>query len=207
MDRIGGLVLAGGLASRMGGGQKALLELNGQPLLARVLAHLSDQVDTIAISANAELERYAVFGVPVLTDTMPGHLGPLAGVLSGLRWAEGAGLDHVVSVAGDTPFFPGDLVARLDAARRAGEGAIAMAATPDPERGSLRQPTFALWPTSLADDLEQALSKGIRKIVLWADRHGLELAAFPATPFDPFFNVNTPDDMQAAMRMVAEFDL
>ena len=203
---IAGLVLAGGLARRMGGGQKALLPLAGRPLLAHVLDRLSAQVDTIAINANADHDLYAPFDRPVIADTLTGHLGPLAGVLSGLRWAKGTGHTHIVSVAGDTPFFPDTLVNGLSAALTDATP-IALAASPDPERGLSRHPTFGLWPTALADDLEAALQGGLRKVVAWTDVHGCATVPFSATPYDPFFNVNAPADMAKAEKLAADHDL
>ncbi len=203
LTKIAGLVLAGGQATRMGGGQKALLELGGRTLLARVLERLAPQVDLIAITANRDLERYAPFDLSVLTDTIEGFPGPLAGVLSGMRWASEQGCSHIVSVAGDTPFFPLDLVERMAAE----PSAIAMAATRDEERGVLRQPTFGLWPVDLADDLEASLMEGTRKIVAWANRHGVGEIVYDPEPFDPFFNVNTPDDMDVALGYVEAFGL
>lgn len=203
MTKTAGLVLAGGQATRMGGGQKALMDMSGRTLLARVLDRLESQVDQIAINANRELERYEAFGHPIVTDTLKDFPGPLAGVLTGMRWAEDQGFSHIVSVAGDTPFFPNDLVARMEAA----SGVIAMAATRDPKRGVLRQPTFGHWPVALADDLEQALKDGMRKIVAWANPYSVAEVIYDPTPFDPFFNVNTPDDMIVASQYAAEHGL
>jgi len=188
VTKVAGLVLAGGQATRMGGGQKALIEMGGSSLLTRVLERLAPQVDLIAINANRELERYQAFGHPVLTDTLKDFPGPLAGVLAGMHWGQSQGCSHILSVASDTPFFPMDLAARMEAT----PATIRMAATLDPERGILRQPTFALWPVQLADDLENALKEGLRKIVLWANRHGVEEVVFEPDPIDPFFNLNTP---------------
>jgi len=132
-----------------------------------------------------------------------GFPGPLAGVLTGMRWAAEQGCSHIVSVAGDTPFFPADMVARMQASG----AVIAMAATRDDQRGVLRQPTFGLWPVDLADDLEAALNEGTRKIVAWANRHGVGEVVYEPDPFDPFFNVNTPDDMDVAHGYVEAFGL
>ena len=193
-----GVILAGGLSRRMGGGDKALLTLGGRPVLARVIDRLRPQVTDMALNANGDPARFAEFGLPVLADSLPGFVGPLAGVLAGLDWAAGQGAETIVTVAADTPFFPDDLVERLHAAASAGGSPIALAATKDPDRGKIRHPTFGLWPVALRDDLRAALSDGLRKIVLWTDRHGAACAMFPARPFDPFFNINTPQDMLQA---------
>jgi len=193
-----GVILAGGLARRMGGGDKGRLLVAGQSLIARVVDRLAPQVAGLAVNANGDPARFADLGLPVLPDSIAGYPGPLAGVLAGLDWAAGQGATHIVTAAADTPFLPEDLVARLLlAAEGAGTG-IALAATPDPDRGPIRHPTFGLWPVALRDDLRAALAGGLRKVVMWTDRHGAETALFPATPFDPFFNVNTPEDLARA---------
>lgn len=192
--RLGGVILAGGKATRMGGGDKALLQVGGQSLLQHCVDRLTPQVEVLAINANGDASRFDAFGLPVVPDSVDGFAGPLAGVLAGLDWAAGQGCDAVVSVAGDTPFFPGDLARRLLEAANP----IAMAATPVAGRGLSRHPTFGLWPVALRDDLRAALGEGVRKVVVWADTHGCGWAEFAAEPFDPFFNVNTPEDLAQA---------
>jgi molybdopterin-guanine dinucleotide biosynthesis protein A len=196
-----GVILAGGLARRMGGGDKALCLLAGRPLLAHVIERLAPQVDELVLNANGDPARFAPFGLPVVPDTVLGFAGPLAGVLAGMRWAAARGHAEVVSAAGDTPFFPRDMVARLRAAR--GDQPISMAATNDPVRGLTEHPTFALWPVRLADDLERALTEGhMRKVIVWTSRHGCARAVFEGAEL-PFFNVNTPDDLAEAERLAA----
>jgi len=197
-----GIILAGGLASRMGGGDKGRLMLGDRTILAHVIDRLSPQGGGLALNANGDPARFADLGLPVVADSIEGYAGPLAGVLAGLDWAAGQGADHIVTAAADTPFLPRDLVVRLAAAAE-GEGTtIALAATPDPERGRVRHPTFGLWPVALRDDLRTALLDGLRKVVLWTDRHGAATAMFPVEPFDPFFNVNTPEDLSRARDML-----
>lgn len=209
-----GVVLAGGLSRRMGGGDKCLLELSGRSLLERALERLAPQLpggrEAIVINANGDPDRFAAFGLPIVADSVEGFAGPLAGVLAGLDFAAGRGAAHVVTVAADTPFFPPDLLARLASAARGAEKPLACAATPD-EAGRVRDhPTFGLWPTGLREDLRAALTEeGLRKVVLWTDRHGCARAEFPVEEregrrLDPFFNVNTPDDMQAAQSFLTE---
>ncbi len=203
--KIAGVILAGGLARRMGGGDKALMRLGGETLLARVIARLTTQVGEIVLNANGDSERFAEFGLPVVADTVDDFAGPLAGVLAGMRWAAARGHTHVASAAGDTPFFPADLVARLAQAAQSGGQPIAMAATNDPERGLSEHPTFGLWPVVLADNLEQALTVGnMRKVIVWTSRHGCARAVFDAGAEFPFFNVNTPEDMIEAERILEE---
>jgi molybdopterin-guanine dinucleotide biosynthesis protein A len=179
----------------MGGGDKGLREVAGKTLLAHVIARLTPQVEGIVLNANGAPGRFAAFGLPVVADSLPDWPGPLAGVLAGLDWAAAQGADSVVSVAADTPFFPRDLVARLQSA--AGPSGLALAATREGDR-LWRHPTFGLWPVALRDDLRAALLGGLRKVVLWTDQHGAGTAEFATEPFDPFFNINTPEDMAVA---------
>jgi len=196
-----GVILAGGLARRMGGGDKGLLHLGGQSLLQHVIDRLEPQVAGIVLNANGNPTRFADYDLPVIADETNDFAGPLAGVLTGMVWGAAQGANHIVTVAADTPFFPCDLVPQLQLALE-GDARIALAATPDPKRGMARHPTFGIWPTSLADDLRQALADGTRKVVAWTDRHGTATAEFTATPFDPFFNVNTPDDLIRAEELL-----
>jgi len=196
MKQPAGIILAGGLSRRMGGGDKGLLSLGGETLLARVMDRLEPQVAEVALNANGDVSRFEGFGLPIVADSIAEYPGPLAGVLAGMDWAADRGHSHIVTAAADTPFFPCDLVPRLLLA--ADKGPIVLAATPDPKRGMSRHPTFGLWPVDLRDDLRAALADGVRKVVAWTDKHGTATAEFSATPFDPFFNVNTPEDMARA---------
>lgn len=196
-----GVILAGGLATRMGGGDKGLLMLGGQPLLSRVIERLAPQVAGMALNANGDAARFGDFDLPVLADSISGYAGPLAGVLAGLDWAATQGSDSIVTAAADTPFFPADLVIRLQEAGQGMGAPLVLAATPGGKRGPVRHPTFGLWPVSLRDDLRAVLNDGLRKVVLWTDRHGGREVAFPVGDVDPFFNVNTPDDLAEAERM------
>jgi molybdopterin-guanine dinucleotide biosynthesis protein A len=191
-----GVILAGGAATRMGGGDKGLCRVGDQRLLDRVIARIAPQCAGLALNANGDPLRFAEFGLPVLADSLPDRPGPLAGVLAGLDWAASQGAEAIVTVAADTPFFPRDLVAGLRAA--AGPSGLSLAASRD-ETGKLqRHPTFGLWPVALRDDLRAALVGGLRKVVLWTDQHGAGCAEFSSLPFDPFFNINTPDDIARA---------
>ena len=195
-----GVILAGGRATRMGGGDKGLREVGGRRLLDHVIARLEPQCGGLAINANGDPERFAEFGLPVLQDSLPDHPGPLAGVLAGLDWAAGQGAEAIVTAAADTPFFPRDLVGRLQEA--AGASGLSLAGSPDEDVRMQRHPTFGLWPVALRDDLRTALKGGLRKIVLWTDGHGAGLARFDGHPFDPFFNVNTLEDIAEAERLM-----
>ncbi|MDE9451432.1 molybdenum cofactor guanylyltransferase MobA [Aliiroseovarius sp. Z3] len=202
MTRPVGIILAGGLATRMGGGDKGLMRLGDGTLLSHVISRLAPQVDGLALNANGDPARFDDLALPVLPDSIDGFAGPLAGVLAGLDWAASHGAKQVVSVAADTPFFPRDLVDRLSKAADDAQAPIALAATRDPDRGPMRQPTFGLWDVSLRDDLRNALQGGLRKVVQWTDKHGAAMAIFDPNPHDPFFNVNTPEDLAHAQNML-----
>ena len=195
-----GVILAGGQATRMGGGDKGLLRLGGQTVLDRVIDRLSPQVASLALNANGDAARFAELGLPVLADSIGGFAGPLAGVLAGLDWAAELGADSIVTAAADTPFLPCDLVPQL---LLAGEGMghpLVLSATPDPERGTARHPTFGLWPVGLRDDLRASLEQGMRKVVRWTDLHDGREALFPDEA--AFFNINTPEDLKMAEAML-----
>jgi molybdopterin-guanine dinucleotide biosynthesis protein A len=197
-----GLILAGGLARRMGGGDKSRTTIGGVTILSRVIARMKPQCAQLILNANGDPARFDDTGLPVIADDVPDFAGPLAGILAGLDWAAAntPGLSYVASVPGDCPFLPRDLVARLHRAREQGDVPIACA-----HSGSWRHPVVALWPVSLRADLRRALSEeGLRKIELWTARHGVALADWPAEPVDPFFNVNTPEDAAAAERIAAQ---
>jgi molybdenum cofactor guanylyltransferase len=197
-----GLVLAGGLARRMGGGDKALLRIGGVSILDRVLACLSAQCVGIAINANGDPARFAATGAPVLSDNVEGFVGPLAGVLAGLDYlaTKQPGIEWMLTVPGDCPFLPDDLIEALHQARREKGTPLACA-----KSGDWRHPVVGLWPIALREDLRRALvDEGLRKIEVWTARHGVALAEWPAEPVDPFFNVNTPEDVAAAERIAAQ---
>ncbi|MGF6860469.1 molybdopterin-guanine dinucleotide biosynthesis protein A [Rhodobacteraceae bacterium MBR-64] len=200
MSGVPGVILAGGLATRMGGGDKGLRVVAGRRLIDHVIGRLEPQCAGLAINANGDPARFAGFGLPVLADSVAGYPGPLAGVLAGLDWAAALGAEAIVTAAADTPFFPGDLVARLRAA--AGPSGLALAASRDALGRVRAQPTFGLWPVALREDLRAALAGGLRKIVLWTEAHAAGLAVWDAAPFDPFFNVNTPEDIAAAEHLM-----
>ena len=198
-----GLILAGGLARRMGGGDKARIRVGGATILERVLGRLKPQCSRIVISANADPARFADTGLAVVADSVPDYAGPLAGILAGLDWtaANAPACEWLVSVPCDCPFLPRNLVARLHDARVATGAPLACAGS-----GEWQQPAVALWPVTLREDLRHALvSEGLRKIGLWTARHGVGIADWPAEPFDPFFNVNTPDEAARAEAIAKQY--
>ena len=193
------VLLAGGLARRMGGGDKPLRPLGGRALLDHVIERIRPQVRALALNANGDPARFAAWGLKVLPDPLQGNPGPLAGVLAGMRWAAALGAADVLSVPTDTPFLPADLVARLQAARAAAAVPIACAAS----RGRTH-PVAALWPAALADALEASLLAGARKIDRWTEGHGIATASFDDPGYDPFFNVNSPDELAEAETLLAQ---
>jgi len=198
-DRPLGVVLAGGLARRMGGGDKARLRIGDRTILERVLDGLKPQCAALIVNANGDPARFSDTGLAIVADSIPDFAGPLAGILTALDWAaaHARGLTDVVSVPGDCPFLPHDLVARLLSARAAARTPLACARS-----GDQRHPVVALWPVDVRDDLRKALvEEGVRKIEAFTARHGVAVAEWPALPFDPFFNVNTPEDAAEAQRI------
>jgi len=191
-----GVILAGGLSRRMGGRDKPLLSLGGGTLLESVAQCLAPQCQHLILNANGDPSRFEGLGVPVVPDTIPGHHGPLAGILTALEWTatHHPGIEWVVSVPGDTPFIPRDLVQRLHDARREARHPLAYASS-----GSQVHFAIGLWPVCLRQDLHRAIEeKGMRSIRDWAGLHGYAEACWPAEPVDPFFNINTPEDLAQA---------
>lgn len=199
-QRPAGVLLAGGLARRMGGGDKPLLRLQGRPLLDHAIARIRPQVCALVLNANGDPARFAQWGLPVIADPLPGHPGPLAGVLAGMRWTQAnhPQCSDVLSVPTDTPFLPLDLVQRLREGRAARRLPIACAAS-----GGRTHPVVALWPVSLADELESALLAGMRKIDAWTAQFGVAAVAFEDGGGDSFFNVNNPDELADAELLAA----
>jgi molybdopterin-guanine dinucleotide biosynthesis protein A len=196
-----GLVLAGGRARRMGGGDKAHIRIGGKTILERVLARFRPQCAQIILNANGNPARFADLGLPVVADSVPDFAGPLAGILAGLDWtaAHAPNIVDIASVPSDCPFLPGDLIARLRAARAAAGVQLACARS-----GEWRHPVAGLWPVALREDLRHALvEESVHKMEFWTARHGIAIADWPVEPFDPFFNVNTPADVAAAERIAA----
>ena len=196
-----GLLLAGGLARRMGGGDKPLRKVAGITILEHVIGRLRPQCAGLVLNANGDPERFAMFGLPVVSDSVEGHAGPLAGILAGLEWAAEHRPDiaHVVSVAADTPFIPRNLVARLDAARQVSGADLACAAS-----GGWSHPVIGLWPVSVRAALREALIvENEHKIDRFTARFGLATVAWEAEPVDPFFNANTPEDIVEAEALLA----
>ena len=205
-DAVTGVILAGGQSRRMGGGDKGLLDLAGKPMLAHVVERLAPQVGRIVLNANGDPGRFAASGLPVVADPLPGFPGPLAGVLAGMRWsrANAPAARWIVTAAGDAPLLPQDLVARCLLALQDRPGAIALAQS----AGGLH-PVIGLWPVALADDLEAELAAGVRKVLAWTDRHGTVAVPFAfvrvgGRDIDPFYNANTPAELDALRALLAQ---
>jgi molybdopterin-guanine dinucleotide biosynthesis protein A len=198
-----GLVLAGGLARRMGGGDKAMIRIGVKTILDRVLERLRPTCTGIVLNANGDPARFAQYGLPVIADSIPDFAGPLAGILAGLDWAatHAPGVSDVMSTPGDCPFLPWDMVERLHQARQDANLPLACARS-----GDWRHPVVGLWPVALREDLRTALTvDGLRKIEVWTARHGIAIADWPSEPVDPFYNVNTPEDAATAERIATQY--
>ena len=194
-----GVILAGGLGTRMGGGDKPLKEVGGVSILERVIRRLKPQCGGLVLNANGDPARLKNFSLPVIADTIPDYAGPLAGVLAGMRYAQANCPRNalVLSVAGDCPFLPQNLAARLASARIEAQADIAVAAS-----GGWNHPVIALWPVTLAEALEEALRSGLRKIDSWTAGYKTASAEWPVAPYDPFFNANAPEDILAAAEIL-----
>ncbi len=190
-----GILLAGGLATRMGGGDKSLKSLGGRPILAHVIDRIRPQVSALALNANGDPARLGDWGLAVVPDALPDFPGPLAGIHAGMEWARIQGIPDIVSVPTDTPFLPADLVDRLVAVR--GKADIAVAKS----EGS-GHPVVALWPARLADDLRRLVTEGMRRVTEFAGRHTVAYADFPVGPVDPFLNINRPEDLERAEALI-----
>jgi len=196
------VILAGGLARRMGNADKAFVALNGQPLLSHVINRITPQVSRVIINANGDPARFAPWNLPVIADTIADFPGPLAGVLAAMEWVR----DHqpqsqwVVSIPVDTPFAPLDLVERLS--QSITDEAVDMACAKSNDRA---HPVVGLWPVRLADKLRQAMVKdSIRKVDLWTAQYKLAQSEFDTNPIDPFFNINRPQDVEQAEKILRE---
>ena len=201
MTAVAGVLLAGGLARRMGGGDKCLRSLAGETLLARVIARVAPQVGPLILNANGDPARFAPYGLPVVADVVEGHAGPLAGILTALDWAAEHAPHHplVASFATDAPFLPRDMVELMVEARDLAGADLACAVS-----GGRTHPVFGLWPVELRADLRQALvEQGERKIDRWTASHRLVEVVFPCDPVDHFFNANRADDLAEAERLIA----
>jgi molybdopterin-guanine dinucleotide biosynthesis protein A len=197
-----GVLLAGGLARRMGGGDKCMRTLAGRPLLDRLIDAVRPQVGTLILNANGDPARFAAYGLPVVHDVIDGYAGPLAGVLTGLEWAaaNAPAAEWVASFATDAPFLPDDLVARLLAAVRDKGAEMACAAS-----GGRTHPVFGLWPVALRGELRRAMIEDdMRKIDRWTAGYDIVAVPFEAAGGrDPFFNVNNPENLEEAERFLA----
>ncbi|WP_292527990.1 molybdenum cofactor guanylyltransferase MobA [Methylocystis sp.] len=195
-----GVILAGGLARRMGGGDKPLVKISGKPILEHVIDRLKPQCAALAINANGDPARFARFGLPVVADSVEGFAGPLAGVLAGMDFAAARGAADVLSAPGDTPFLPADLLSRLQAARKRAGASIAVAAS-----NARTHHAVALWPVALRDELRRALmEEGERRVSAFIAHFANVIVEWPVEPYDPFFNVNRPEDMASAVAIAKE---
>lgn len=204
-EPVVGVILSGGRSSRMGGGDKCLLRLGGEPVLAHIIDRLRPQVTDIIVNANGDLARFADFDLPVVADSIAGLAGPLAGVHAGLEWvkAHAGNVRSIVTIASDTPFFPVDLVQRFLSATEH-HPVLVVAASSEGVH-----PVVGLWPISIAPQIEESISRGMRKAGAFTKDNGaLEVYFEPSRIgdrlVDPFFNINRPEDLELANALLRE---
>ena len=191
------VILSGGQSKRMDKNDKALITITGQTLLEIVVKRLHQQTKKVAINSNSNNLQYMQHGLPVLNDHIEGFLGPLAGILTAMKWAEDTGYKKVATVAVDTPLFPENLLKEFDKKMEETDSDIVFAASiSDHKQTKNLHPVFGLWKTYLWEDLKNELEKGVRKVTLWSDRHKASSVCFTDERIDPFFNINTPDDIK-----------
>ncbi len=196
--RVAGVLLAGGLSRRMGGGDKTLRRLGGRTVLEHAVDRIRPQVAALALNANGDPARFAEYGLPVIADSIEGFAGPLAGVLAGLDWAAEAapGCRWLLSAPTDAPFLPRDLAARLVEGGREGAEVVVAAS------GGRAHPVAALWAASLGTPLRRALEGGVRKVEDFTRGYRVATVTFASDPVDPFFNLNRPEDLEEAERLL-----
>ncbi|MDH3229408.1 MAG: molybdenum cofactor guanylyltransferase MobA [Alphaproteobacteria bacterium] len=197
---IVGVLLAGGLSRRMGGRDKMLRRIGGETILSRVIARMAPQTRSLLLNANGDPARFAAFGLPVAPDTIEGHAGPLAGVLTGMEWAATHAPDcpWVLTAPTDAPFLPDNFAARMLAAVDAQRADMACASS-----GGRSHPVCGLWPVRLAAELRHAMTEEhIRKVDVWTARYKHAVVDWPTDPVDPFFNANRPEDLTEAERLL-----
>ena len=201
MIDIPGIILAGGLSRRMGGGDKGLLMLGKTTIIERVIDKILPQVGSLAININGDISRFPDYKLPIIPDSIKGYLGPLSGILAGMEWAFKNGNRYIATVAADTPFLPDDLIKRLHAMVKSKNLNIGIAASRILSGDDVFiHPTFGIWEVALKDDLRDALANDTRKIMFWANKFKLDYYYFDTSDklSDPFFNINTPDDLEEA---------
>ena len=201
MIDIPGIILAGGLSRRMGGGDKGLLMLGKTTIIERVIDKILPQVGSLAININGDSSRFPDYKLPIIPDSIKGYLGPLSGILAGMEWAFKNGNRYIATVAADTPFLPDDLIKRLHAMVKSKNLNIGIAASRTLSGDDVFiHPTFGIWEVALKDDLRDALANDTRKIMFWAKKFKLDYYYFETSDklSDPFFNINTPDDLEEA---------
>ena len=193
---IVGVVLAGGQSKRMGGAHKGMLKLKTKSLSLHVLDRLSIQTEEIILNVNVQENLYKQFNLPIVRDSITDYAGPLAGVLAGMDWAYENGYNYILTVAVDTPFFPKDFLKKCKKTLMKDNCSIVLAYTTDKKKKSKNlHPTFGLWDVRLRNDLRKSLNSGIRKMLAWTDKHKVSYCKFSDSKFNPFFNINNPDDL------------
>lgn len=200
-EAITGVILAGGLSRRMGGGIKSLKRLGASSILEQVISRANPQVEQLLLNVNHEASMFLHLGLPLIKDSLPGYLGPLAGVLAAMEWLNQDEHKHhgqwLASFPADSPFFPHDLVEKLYLAATEKGADIACASY----QGRSNQ-LFALWSVDLEADLRHELNSGQRKVRDFQSRYRCVHVSFDAPGPDPFFNINTPEELHTARQLM-----
>ena len=207
MTDIPGIILAGGLSRRMGGGDKGLLELGEKSIIERVIDKISPQVSSLAININGDSSRFPDYELPIIPDSLQGYLGPLSGILAGMEWAFKNNYKYIATVAADTPFLPDNFIHSVYSLVKSKNLNIGIAASRIFNTNDVFiHPTFGIWDVDLKDDLKNELVRDTRKIMSWAKRFKLDYYHFNINNklSDPFFNINTPDDLEKAKYRLKE---
>ena len=202
IKKISGVILSGGKSRRMKGGDKAFIKLGNKTLLERSIERLDKQVDALAVNTNSKNTQYHKYGIPILNDIKSGYLGPLAGVLTAMKWAEEIGCENVITVAVDTPFFPSNLTEIMKKKMDNYQAEIVLACSfSEVEKRFVVHPVFGLWSSSLAEDLNRSLERGTRKVLDWVVCHRVQYVNFLQEKIDPFFNINQKEDLDSLSKL------
>ena len=195
-EEVPTVILSGGKSRRMDGNDKAFISIGDKTLLEMIVKRLERQTSEIAINTNSNSHRYTGLGLPILNDEIKGFLGPLAGIFTAMKWAKDIGYKEVATVAVDTPMFPENLLKKLYQEMKVSNSDVIFASSAvESECKKVLHPVFGLWKTNLLDDLRSEIEKGVRKVTLWSAKHKASIVCFPHELIDPFFNVNTPEDI------------
>ena len=196
-DKIALLIMIGGQSKRMGGGIKSFIEFNEKTIFDRIVEITKPQIKKIIISCNTEEQKLNKYNFPIIKDLKEGYLGPLAGLHAAMKWIKTneSEVEWLITLPGDTPFIPKNLISCFKN-KMSSNLKIIIA-----KSQNKTHPIIGAWNTCLFESLDMALDKGIRKIMLWAKLHPLDFINYPVKKYDPFFNINTKEDIELAIKI------